>query len=218
MQDSDPKHTSKKVQEFFKEKGVNWWKTPAESLDCNPIENLWHKLKEFLRREIKPTCKDELVKGICKFWEERVDVAKCQSTFYIYGRLSLRSLKRRVGQQGIKILWHYSQVQLLGFSTNFHLSGGVLGFVVLRPWVIMVTIVQHSADHHMLHVHTCTCISTISMFSVLCMYNHADSQLLLYHSFSLLYLQTYYEHQFFVVLTVFRCCTYKCTKILDTLL
>ena len=77
MQDNDPKHTSKKVQEFFEEEGVNWWKTPAESPECNPVENLWHELKEFLRRELKPSCKDELVKGICRFWEDSVDVARC---------------------------------------------------------------------------------------------------------------------------------------------
>ncbi len=43
----------------------------------NPIENLWHELKEFLRREVKPRTKDELIGGILKFWET-VDVAKCQ--------------------------------------------------------------------------------------------------------------------------------------------
>ena len=29
--------------------GVNWWRTPSESL-ANPIEHLWHELKEFIRR------------------------------------------------------------------------------------------------------------------------------------------------------------------------
>ena len=43
----------------------------------NPIENLWHELKEHVRRVVKPTCKDELVKGITDFWET-VDVEKCQ--------------------------------------------------------------------------------------------------------------------------------------------
>ena len=52
------------------------YKTPPESPDCNPIENLWHELKEFLRREVKPRTKDELVQGILQFWDT-VDVAKC---------------------------------------------------------------------------------------------------------------------------------------------
>ena len=70
MQDNDPKHTSRRAQNFFAEEGVNWWKTPAESPDCNPIENLWHKLKEFVRREVKPSGKEDLVRGIYRFWEE----------------------------------------------------------------------------------------------------------------------------------------------------
>ena len=45
MQDNDPKHTSRKAQNFFAEEGVNWWKTPAESPDCYPVENPWHELK-----------------------------------------------------------------------------------------------------------------------------------------------------------------------------
>ena len=42
MADNDPKHTSRLAQQFFIDSGVNWWKTPAESPDLNPIENLWH--------------------------------------------------------------------------------------------------------------------------------------------------------------------------------
>ena len=45
MQDNDPKHTSRAAQQFFAENGINWWRTPAESPDANPIENLWHELK-----------------------------------------------------------------------------------------------------------------------------------------------------------------------------
>ena len=45
MQDNDPKHTSRRAQAFFSEQNINWWRTPPESPDANPIENLWHKLK-----------------------------------------------------------------------------------------------------------------------------------------------------------------------------
>ena len=76
MQDNDPKHASLYARSFYDRKGINWWKTPAESPDLNPIENLWDELKEFIRREIKPHTKDELVLGIKQFWKT-VDVSKC---------------------------------------------------------------------------------------------------------------------------------------------
>ena len=76
MQDNDPKHTSRAAQEFYATHGINWWKTPAESPDLNPIENLWHEMKEYMRREIKPKTKEELVHGLMNFWET-VDKYKC---------------------------------------------------------------------------------------------------------------------------------------------
>ena len=76
MQDNDPKHTSRHAAQFFKDNEVNWWKTPAESPDLNPIENLWHELKEYIRREVKPKVKEELVCGIEQFWST-VTAEKC---------------------------------------------------------------------------------------------------------------------------------------------
>lgn len=76
MQDNDPKHCSRKAVKFYKEVGINWWRTPPESPDLNPIENLWHELKDYLRRIIKPKTKKELVDGIATFWET-VDEHKC---------------------------------------------------------------------------------------------------------------------------------------------
>ena len=77
MQDNDPKHTSRTAQDFFTSESINWWKTPAESPDLNPIENIWHELKEYLRREIKPRTKQELIQGIQDFWAT-VDINKCK--------------------------------------------------------------------------------------------------------------------------------------------
>ena len=77
MQDNDPKHTSRHARHFLEENNINWWMTPPESPDLNPVENLWHELKEFLRREIKPKNKQELVDGILAFWNT-VDIAKCK--------------------------------------------------------------------------------------------------------------------------------------------
>ena len=50
MQDNDPRV----ARAFFEDNGVHRWKTSPESPDANPIENLWHELKEYIRREVKP--------------------------------------------------------------------------------------------------------------------------------------------------------------------
>lgn len=42
MQDNDPKHTSRAAQQYYIDNGINWWRTPPESPDMNPIKNLWH--------------------------------------------------------------------------------------------------------------------------------------------------------------------------------
>ena len=76
MQDNDPKHLSNMTKLWLQNKSVNWWKTPAESPNLNPIENLWYELKEYIRREIKPKIKEELIDGIQQFWGT-VDQAKC---------------------------------------------------------------------------------------------------------------------------------------------
>lgn len=76
MQDNDPKHTSVRAKTFLEENEVHWWKTPPESPDANPIENLWHELKEYIRREVKPKNKEELIAGITDFWKT-VDKQKC---------------------------------------------------------------------------------------------------------------------------------------------
>ena len=46
MADNDPKHNSNYARDFLVANRINWWRTPAESPDVNPIENVWHELKE----------------------------------------------------------------------------------------------------------------------------------------------------------------------------
>ena len=76
MADNDPKHNSLYARDFLTAQNIKWWHTLAESLDFNPIENVWHKLKEYIWSEVKPTRKEELVQEILQFWET-VDMAKC---------------------------------------------------------------------------------------------------------------------------------------------
>ena len=75
FQDNDPKHVSRCAQNYYQQNNINWWKTPAESPDANPIENLWHELKEHVRRT-KPKNKQQLINTILQFWGT-VDKAKC---------------------------------------------------------------------------------------------------------------------------------------------
>ena len=62
---------------FIEENNINYWPTPAESPDLNPIEMIWHELKSYLRRFVKPTNKEQLVNGIQEFWQT-VTPEKCQ--------------------------------------------------------------------------------------------------------------------------------------------
>ena len=69
QQDNDPKHTSAHIENYFKLKDINWWRTPPESPDLNPIENVWGSLKQFLRNTYKPKNLSELKDGIERFWQ-----------------------------------------------------------------------------------------------------------------------------------------------------
>ena len=65
QQDNDPKHCSRYTQSKLEELNINWWKTPPESPDMNPIENVWGSMKTFLR--IVHTYKYRLTHGFRRY-------------------------------------------------------------------------------------------------------------------------------------------------------
>jgi hypothetical protein len=77
IQDNDPKHVSRATKAWMLENDIRWWETPPESPDLNPIELVWHELKHYIRRHVKPMTKDELKNGILAFWA-KMTPAKCE--------------------------------------------------------------------------------------------------------------------------------------------
>ena len=69
QQDNDPKHCANYTKNFFEENNVNWWRTPPESPNLNPIENIWGSMKNYLQHQYKPRDLDSLVEGIGTFWK-----------------------------------------------------------------------------------------------------------------------------------------------------
>ena len=49
QQDNDPEHRSNYIKKFLEDNSIEWWKTPAETPDLNPIEKVWGSMKNYLR-------------------------------------------------------------------------------------------------------------------------------------------------------------------------
>jgi hypothetical protein len=63
QQDNDPKHTSKKADQWFKDNGVEVLNWPAQSPDINPIEHLWTHIKRQMNTYGTPP------KGVFELWD-----------------------------------------------------------------------------------------------------------------------------------------------------
>lgn len=79
QQDNDPKHTSKKAQDWFKDSGIEGMEWPAMSPDLNPIEHLWEHVKRRLAEyERAPTSVDQLWVRVQEVWG-KITPQECQN-------------------------------------------------------------------------------------------------------------------------------------------
>ena len=76
--DNDPKHTCKRVKNWFKTNNMEVLQWPAQSPDLNPIEHFWYHLKKQVKDYKEPAGEvTELWERIEKRWEE-ISQEKCQ--------------------------------------------------------------------------------------------------------------------------------------------
>ncbi len=100
-QDNDPKHTSSWAQWYFEEKNVNWWRTPPESPDINPIELVWGSMKEAIRNNYKPRTLGDLESYIKHYWETKLTPEVCTRYVQHIQRVFLRVIEVNCAATGM---------------------------------------------------------------------------------------------------------------------
>ncbi len=96
--DNAPCHSSWYTKQFLIQNRIYHFKTPAQSPDLNPIELVWHDLKDYISRVIKPNNKHELINGIKFFWNTHVTVDYCNKKINHLYKV-LRQIKNLEGKE-----------------------------------------------------------------------------------------------------------------------
>ncbi|CAK1580671.1 unnamed protein product [Parnassius mnemosyne] len=73
--DNDPKHMANSVKYFLSEQRISVLNWPTNSLDLNPIENLWYIVKKKVSNK-RNTSQNELYEAFIEAWNS-IPLEKC---------------------------------------------------------------------------------------------------------------------------------------------
>ena len=76
MHDGAPCHRAKSVKSFLREKNIDFLDWPGNSPDLNPIENLWHVMKNKVADQ-HPTNIESLTTAIKIVWTQEISPEYC---------------------------------------------------------------------------------------------------------------------------------------------